>query len=94
MTLLLAFLLMLLIVAAMSVGVIMGRKPIAGSCGGVKALGLDTACEVCGGNPDACERGSAASGTGLSGIPEARRQAAALASDAGGAPTRDDVRTL
>lgn len=56
MTLVLAFLFMLIIVAAMSVGVMMGRKPIAGSCGGMKALGLDTECEVCGGNPARCER--------------------------------------
>ena len=81
MTLLLAFLFMLLIVAAMSIGVVMGRKPIAGSCGGMKALGLDAECEVCGGNPAACESASRRDDS-LSRIPEARRQAAALASDA------------
>lgn len=91
MTAVLAFLFMLVIVAAMSVGVIMGRRPIAGSCGGMKTLGLDTTCEVCGGNPEACER---ADGTALSRIPEARRQAESLASDAAETSRRGNVRTL
>ena len=48
---------LLSIVAAMSVGVLMGRKPIAGSCGGVAAaLGEeDYVCDICGGDPDKCE---------------------------------------
>ncbi|MGD8417057.1 MAG: (Na+)-NQR maturation NqrM [Pseudomonadales bacterium] len=54
-TILLAFLIMLLMVAGMAIGVLFGRKPISGSCGGMKALGMDTSCEVCGGNPDRCE---------------------------------------
>ena len=54
-TVLLAFLLTLLLVAAMAVGVLFGRKPIRGSCGGMKALGMDMACEICGGDPDRCE---------------------------------------
>ena len=53
------FLLVLLIVgfllAAMSIGVIMGRKPISGTCGGIGALGLDQACDICGGNTKKCE---------------------------------------
>lgn len=44
-----------LIIIGMSVGVLMGRKPIAGSCGGMAALEMDTACMVCGGNPKKCE---------------------------------------
>ena len=60
-TLGLAFVLMLVIVAAMAVGVAFGRKPISGSCGGMKALGLDVECEVCGGNPNLCESGPAGS---------------------------------
>ena len=41
----------------MAVGVIMGRKPIAGSCGGVgAALGEeDYVCELCGGDEAKCE---------------------------------------
>ena len=54
-TLLLAFGLMLSVVAVMAVGVAMGRSPIAGSCGRLAALGIDGECEICGGNPNACE---------------------------------------
>ena len=45
------------IVGAMSIGVIMGRKPISGSCGGVgAALGEDNySCEICGGDPARCD---------------------------------------
>lgn len=58
---LLAFLLMALIVAGMAVGVMMGRKPIAGSCGGIGMLGLDKSCSICGGNPNKCEENGAES---------------------------------
>ncbi|TNF90145.1 MAG: (Na+)-NQR maturation NqrM [Gammaproteobacteria bacterium] len=54
-TLLLAFLLMLVLIAGMAIGVLFGRKPISGSCGGMKALGMGVSCEICGGNPDLCE---------------------------------------
>ncbi|EPC03485.1 hypothetical protein L861_18270 [Litchfieldella anticariensis FP35 = DSM 16096] len=46
---------MLLIVGAMAIGIIMGRKPIAGSCGGLNNLGLKEGCEVCGGKDEICE---------------------------------------
>ncbi len=54
-TLLLAFGLMLTVVGAMAIGVLMGQRPIAGSCGGLAALGIDGECEICGGNPNACD---------------------------------------
>ncbi len=53
------FLLVLLIVGilllAMSIGVIMGRKPISGTCGGIGALGLGGSCDICGGDTKKCE---------------------------------------
>lgn len=54
-TLILSFMVLILIVAGMAVGVLMGRKPIAGSCGGMTALGMDVACDVCKGDPEVCE---------------------------------------
>ncbi|MBU6950569.1 (Na+)-NQR maturation NqrM [Hahella sp. HN01] len=47
---------MLLIVVAMSIGVILGRKPISGSCGGMSALGMEVACDICGGDKNKCEK--------------------------------------
>lgn len=88
MTLVFAFLFMLVIVAAMAIGVIMGRKPIAGSCGGMKALGLDAGCEVCGGNPDACRTADRRPMR----VTAAQAEAATLGHDA--APDRPDTRTL
>ena len=44
---------------AMAIGVILGRNPISGSCGGMKALGMDVSCEVCGGDPDVCKKENA-----------------------------------
>ena len=44
----LAFLVLLTVVTIMSVGVIRGRPPIAGSCGGLNSMGVDGGCEICG----------------------------------------------
>ena len=44
-----------LVIAGMAIGVIMGRQPIKGSCGGMGALGIDTSCEICGGDPQRCD---------------------------------------
>ena len=51
---------MLLIMAGMAIGVIMGRKPLKGSCGGVAAaLGEDNyTCDICGGDPNKCDEDS------------------------------------
>ena len=54
-TMMLSFIVLILIVAGMAVGVLMGRKPIAGSCGGMTALGMDVACDVCKGDPEVCD---------------------------------------
>ena len=53
-TIMIAFAVMLMIVAAMAVGVLLGRKPISGSCGGMSAIGMDGACDVCGAGCCAC----------------------------------------
>jgi len=45
-TFLISFLLLLLVIAGMSIGVMNGRKPISGSCGGLNGGG----CELCSGS--------------------------------------------
>jgi len=59
-TLLLAFGAMLIIIGGMAVGVMFGRQPIKGSCGGMSAVGIDAECEICGGNPARCDAQSPA----------------------------------
>lgn len=49
------FPIMLLLVAAMAIGVIFGRKPIAGTCGGLNNMVGGGSCEICGGNPQRCD---------------------------------------
>ncbi len=75
MTLLLTFGFMLLLMTAMAIGVIFGRRPITGSCGGIGALGMDAECDFCGGNPAKCESRVAAEAA-------VEREAAPLAYDA------------
>ena len=55
MVFILAFVIMAIIMAGMAIGVILSNKPIKGSCGGMGALGMDTACDICGGDPKVCE---------------------------------------
>lgn len=50
-TLLLTFTVLLTVIAAMAIGVLNGRKPISGSCGGLNSGG----CELCSGQ---CRRQS------------------------------------
>ena len=45
-TLLLSFVVILLVIAGMSIGVMNGRRAISGSCGGLNSGG----CELCSGN--------------------------------------------
>ena len=54
---LLAVLIFVILIGLMAIGVLMGRKPIAGSCGGVgAALGEENyECEICGGDPIKCD---------------------------------------
>lgn len=58
-TILLAIFLMLLLFAAMAIGLMFGRDPIKGSCGGMSALGLKENCEICGGDRAKCEEANA-----------------------------------
>ena len=62
-TFIFSFLFFMLMVAAMAVGVIFSNKPIKGSCGGMGALGLDTSCDICGGNPQVCDEQTRAEAT-------------------------------
>lgn len=54
-TLIASFILLILVIAGMAVGVIFGRQPIKGTCGGLNNAGAETACSLCGGNPEKCE---------------------------------------
>ncbi len=56
-TVLLTFVVLVVFVVIMSVGVLMGRKPIKGSCGGVgAALGeTEYICPMCGDDPNKCD---------------------------------------
>lgn len=51
-TFVLAFLFFLAMVFAMAVGYMVQRKTIAGSCGGLGALGIEKACDC----PEPCDR--------------------------------------
>ena len=62
---LVVFIVMMVLVIAMSVGVILGRKPISGSCGGMSALNMEVACDVCKGDKTKCEKETSASETAL-----------------------------
>ena len=50
----LIFSVLILITAAMSVGVLLGKKPITGSCGGLAGLEPGRQCELCGKDPTQC----------------------------------------
>lgn len=54
-TFLLVFLIVGILLFGMSIGVILGRKPISGTCGGIGALGLGGGCDICGGDTSKCE---------------------------------------
>lgn len=54
-TLLLSIGIFALVITGMAIGVLLGRKPIKGSCGGMSSLGMDTACDICGGDTKKCD---------------------------------------
>lgn len=51
-TFVLAFGFFLIVVSAMAIGYIVQQKTIAGSCGGLGALGIEKACDC----PEPCDR--------------------------------------
>lgn len=57
-TFLVVFTALIIITGIMAVGVIFGRKPIAGSCGGMSAIGMESECDVCGGDKSKCDKES------------------------------------
>lgn len=57
-TIIATFVVLMLVVAAMAVGVMFGRQPIKGSCGGLNNGNSAAGCSLCGGNPQKCEESS------------------------------------
>lgn len=55
-TVFLSFIVLALVMAGMAVGVILRGKPIKGTCGGIGALGMGAACDICGGDTNKCEK--------------------------------------
>jgi len=54
-TFLVAFAAMAIFFILMSVGMFLGRAPIKGSCGGMSSLGMEVACDICGGDQEICD---------------------------------------
>lgn len=51
-----SFVVFAVLMSGMAIGVMAGRAPISGSCGGVgKILGTPQKCEICGDDPTRCE---------------------------------------
>lgn len=61
-TIIAAIIVMGFLMAAMAIGVFMGKEPIKGTCGGLSsmALGEDGSCQICGGKPQDCDNNEAA----------------------------------
>lgn len=53
--LIIVFVFMIVVIGLMAVGVIFGGKPISGSCGGMAAIGMESSCDVCGGDKTICD---------------------------------------
>ena len=52
---LISFLVIAVVIIIMSVGVLFGRKPVQGSCGGMNNIQGMGECEICGGEPQKCK---------------------------------------
>jgi hypothetical protein len=53
--LVLSFLVIGLAMAGLAIGVMVGRKPLQGSCGGLNNFSGASDCELCGGNAKQCD---------------------------------------
>ena len=53
-TLIITFSVVIVTILLMSIGLFFGRKPISGSCGGLKAYSGNAECELCGGDIKKC----------------------------------------
>jgi len=60
---LISFFLIAFVMLIMSVGVLSGRKPVQGSCGGLNKIEGMGECEICGGDTAKCSE------TGITGGP-------------------------
>ncbi len=56
MQVLLSFVAIATVILLMSVGVLFGRKPVQGSCGGMNKLDGLSECEICGGDRVKCKQ--------------------------------------
>lgn len=58
-TVLLTVVIVALLFAAMAVGVLLGRAPMKGSCGGLGAVGIEGDCGACGRRHEDCPKKAA-----------------------------------
>jgi hypothetical protein len=54
----LSLVVMLVVIAGMSIGVLLGNKPVQGSCGGLNNIDGMGKCDLCGGSPASCKEKS------------------------------------
>lgn len=54
MQIVLTFIAIAAVILLMSVGVLFGRKPVQGSCGGMNNIDGSNECEICGGDTVKC----------------------------------------
>ena len=70
---------LLVFVVMLLVGVMAGRKPIAGSCGGIANLGIEKSCGICGNDFTKCTSNQPADEAGAPARPTASPSNAASA---------------
>ena len=58
-----AFFAFIIIFIGMAIGLLIQKKPLKGSCGGVARLMGNEDCDICGGNPNKCDESNQDSNT-------------------------------